>query len=57
MVGREVSELEQSSRKLEDEWLLEVEGLSLTWPGHARGYRLKDISFAVRRGEISESLA
>ena len=26
--------------------------LSLPWPGHAGGWRLKDISFSLRRGEI-----
>ena len=33
-------------------WCCEVENLSLPWPGHARGWRLKDISFELRRGEV-----
>ena len=32
--------------------LLRVEDLSLPWPGHARGWRLKDVSFELRRGEV-----
>ena len=32
--------------------LLKVENLSLPWPGHARGWRLKDVSFELRRGEV-----
>ena len=30
----------------------QVRGLSLPWPGHARQWRLKDVSFTLRRGEI-----
>ena len=30
----------------------ESKSLSLPWPGHARGWRLKDVSFELRRGEI-----
>ena len=32
--------------------MLAVEHLSLPWPGHARRWRLEDISFSLRRGEI-----
>ena len=32
--------------------ILEVQDLSLPWTGHARGWRLKGISFQLRRGEI-----
>lgn len=52
MVGRELSAYEATPRNLSKECVLEVQGLSLGWPGHARGYRLKDISFNLHRGEI-----
>jgi len=32
--------------------VLKVENLSLAWPGHARKWRLNDISFQLRRGEV-----
>jgi ABC-type sugar transport system ATPase subunit len=34
------------------EVVLEVRDLSLPWTGHARGWRLRDIHFQLRRGEI-----
>lgn len=61
MVGRQ---LEQADAEMELEAnqnadtaqsrdvVLRVESLSLAWPGHARGYRLKDITFELHRGEI-----
>ncbi len=53
MVGRE---LEDAALDLEPrrpgETVLEVSGLHLPWPGHARAWRLEDISFNLRRGEI-----
>ncbi len=52
MVGRELSSYAATPRSLSKECVLEVHGLSLGWPGHARGYRLKDISFNLHRGEI-----
>jgi ABC-type sugar transport system ATPase subunit len=32
--------------------VLEVAGLSLPWTGHARAWRLRDINFTLRRGEV-----
>ena len=32
--------------------VLEVHDLSLPWPGHARAWRLQNIGFSLRRGEI-----
>jgi ABC-type sugar transport system ATPase subunit len=32
--------------------VLEVRNLHLPWPGHARQWKLRDISFTLRRGEI-----
>jgi len=52
MVGREIATLDCSEPRRPGEVVLEVKNLSLPWPGHVRGWRLKDISFALRRGEI-----
>ena len=52
MVGRELSSYAATSTTFSKECVLEVQSLSLGWPGHARGYRLKDISFRLHRGEI-----
>ncbi len=52
MVGREIESLDLGGRSAPGEVLLEVKSLSMAWPGHARGYRLKDVSFNLRRGEV-----
>ncbi len=52
MVGREIESLDLGRRSSPGEVLLEVKNLSLVWPGHARGFRLKDVSFQLRRGEV-----
>jgi len=52
MVGREIEAAQFATRTPQPEDVLRVENLSLAWPGHARGYRLKDISFSLKRGEI-----
>ncbi len=52
MVGREIEETDLSSPRQPGEVVLAVEHLWLPWPGHARGWRLEDVSFALRRGEI-----
>jgi len=52
MVGREIEETTLSEKRPLGNTVLEVDRLSLAWPGHARGWRLKDISFQLRRGEI-----
>lgn len=55
MVGREVetSNFRQASQvEAAEAPILRVEQLSLAWPGHARGWRLKDINLELRRGEI-----
>lgn len=51
MVGREIEGTYFEPRQTGDV-VLEVERLSLAWPGHARGWRLRDINFKLRRGEI-----
>lgn len=52
MVGREIEAIDFGSRRQAGEVLLRVENLSLSWPGHARGWRLKDVSFELRQGEV-----
>lgn len=52
MVGREIDAVDFGGERETAEVLLRVEHLSLPWRGHARGWRLKDISFELRRGEI-----
>jgi len=52
MVGREIESIDFGSQRQAGEVLLRVQQLSLPWPGHARGWRLKDVSFELRRGEV-----
>ena len=52
MVGRELESIELGERTAPGKKLLSVEKLSLAWPGHARGFRLKDISFDLHEGEV-----
>jgi ABC-type sugar transport system ATPase subunit len=52
MVGREIEAVDFGSQRRAGEALLRVENLSLPWPGHARGWRLKNVSFELRRGEV-----
>jgi ribose transport system ATP-binding protein len=52
MVGREIEAIDFGGQRQAGEVLLKVENLSLPWPGHARGWRLKDVSLELRRGEV-----
>jgi ABC-type sugar transport system ATPase subunit len=52
MVGREIEAVRLGADRQPGDVVLAVEGLSLPWIGHARQWRLRDISFALRRGEI-----
>lgn len=52
MVGREIAETSFGEPRRTGDVVLEVKGLSLPWPGHARQWRLRNIDFALRRGEI-----
>lgn len=52
MVGREIEATHVGDGRQAGETILEVRQLSLPWTGHARQWRLRDISFTLRRGEI-----
>jgi ABC-type sugar transport system ATPase subunit len=52
MVGREIEEVDLGSGRNPRDVVLKVENLSLAWPGHARKWRLENISFELRRGEV-----
>jgi len=52
MVGREIESVDFGKPRESGDVVLEVEDLSLPWPGHARAWRLKDVSFKLRRGEV-----
>ncbi len=51
MVGREIETIDLG-RHEPGAVVLEVDGLSLPWTGHARQWRLRDIRFSLRRGQI-----
>ncbi len=52
MVGREIERGELSPVAADAPEVLRVEGLSVREPAARDGYRLRDVSFAVRAGEI-----
>ncbi len=52
MVGREIAAVDFGGDRTARDVVLEVKKLSLPWPGHARAWRLKDVSFKLRCGEI-----
>ena len=52
MVGRDIGASDYGANRQPGKAALRVESLALPWPGHARQWRLKDISFSVRRGEV-----
>jgi ribose transport system ATP-binding protein len=52
MVGREISSFHHAEGHAPGEVVLEVASLSLPWTGHARAWRLKNVSFTLRRGEV-----
>lgn len=51
MVGREIESVRLDEGRRPGEEVLRVEHLSLPWPGHARQWRLENVSFSLRRGE------
>lgn len=52
MVGREIGQRDFGANRSAGPEVLRVEQLSLPWPGHVRGWRLKEINLSVRRGEV-----
>ena len=52
MVGREIEAVDLGAPRQPGDVVLEVQDLSLPWPGHARAWRLQNISFSLRCGEI-----
>jgi len=52
MVGREIETTHVSSDRPRGDVVLEVESLSMPWFDHPRGYRFRDVSFRLHRGEI-----
>jgi ribose transport system ATP-binding protein len=52
MVGREIEETRLTAARTPGNVVLQVDRLSLPWPDHARRWRLRDVSFSLRRGEI-----
>ncbi|MGD9645086.1 MAG: sugar ABC transporter ATP-binding protein [Pirellulales bacterium] len=52
MVGREIETTHRTATRAAGETVLEVERLSLPWPGHARRWRLEELSFRLARGEV-----
>ena len=52
MVGRDIAGHDFHGPRSPGATVLEVRDLALPWPGHPRGYRLKDVSLAIRSGEI-----
>src|SRR5437016_1466957 len=52
MVGREMESVGPPAARPPGDVLLRVQNLSLPWTGHARQWRLRNISFSLRRGEI-----
>ena len=52
MVGREIEAVNLGNERQAGDVVLEARNLSLPWTGHARAWRLRDINFRLRRGEI-----
>ncbi|VAX38710.1 Ribose ABC transport system, ATP-binding protein RbsA (TC 3.A.1.2.1) [hydrothermal vent metagenome] len=52
MVGREIEETQIGKNRSLGDLLLQVKHLSLPWKNHAKKWRLKDINFSLRKGEV-----
>lgn len=52
MVGREISTTSFAATRSVGNEVLRVENLSLPWRGHVRQWRLRDVNFSVRSGEV-----
>jgi ABC-type sugar transport system ATPase subunit len=52
MVGRDIAAHDFRGSRSPGAEVLAIRGLTLPWPDHPRGYRLKDVSLELRAGEI-----
>ena len=52
MVGREIEAFDLAGARHPGEVVLEARDLSLPWTGHAREWRLRNINFELRKGEV-----
>lgn len=52
MVGRELDDEKRQRSESTQPVVLQVRNLSLAWPGHSKAWRLSNINFELRRGEI-----
>lgn len=52
MVGRDIQPSQRHQLPPGAPVVLEVKDLSLRWPGHSRGWRLRNINFQLHRGEV-----
>ncbi len=52
MVGRQIEETDLRQPRTPGDVVLQVRGLSLPWPGHVWQWRLRNVGFTLRRGEI-----
>jgi len=52
MVGREIAARGERPTRPSGDIVLQVDHLSLPWRGHPRQWKLNDISFTLRRGEV-----
>lgn len=52
MVGREIETVNLGVERTVGEVILETRGLSLPWTGHARQWRLQNVNFQLRQGEV-----
>jgi ribose transport system ATP-binding protein len=52
MVGREIETTKFDAPRVPGAVVLSIQSLSLPWPGHARKWRLENVSLELRAGEI-----
>ena len=52
MVGREIESVDFGARREPGDVVLQIKNLRLPWPGHARAWRLNNVSFELRQGEV-----
>ena len=52
MVGRDLEPSGKHTTERDAAIVLEARNLSLPWPGHSRGWRLKDVNLKLHQGEI-----